>query len=127
VGLRQQAAADLRAITEDSAAGFGWPITVTDPAGTTANVVGLSTDVSEMIDPQTGQAIAGRVASVAIAIATLAAAGLGLPKAIADTASKPWLFVFDDIAGSSHVFCAREVKPDRAVGLVVVMLEIYKP
>lgn len=125
--LRTQAAADLRVILEDSAAGFGRAITVTDPAGFSAVLTGLSDDIGLTIDPQTGVAVSGRTASVALALASLTAAGFAIPKGIADGASKPWVITFDDIEGNAHTFKIAEAMVDRAAGLVVCMLEAYQP
>ena len=126
MSLREQAAADLQAFVEDPA-GFGWPIVVTDPAGTSVALTGLSTDIHTTIDPETGQAVSGRRASVAIAIARLTSSGLTIPRHIADGASKPWLVAFDDLEGASRTFKVCEALPDRAIGLVVCMLEAYSP
>ena len=126
MSLRAQAAADLLAIVED-AAGFGWPITVTNPAGTAADLTGLSADIGQMIDPETGIAVVGRKASVALAIASLTAAGLALPIGISSTASKPWRVTFNDLAGGTHEFKVSEAMPDRAIGVVTCILEAYKP
>lgn len=124
MGLRAQAAVDLVAIVED-ADGFGWPITVTDPNGVSGSLVGLSTDIAQAIDPETGLAVAGRSASVALCIASLTTAGLGLPKGIAESTSKPWVVEFDDVNGTAHKFKVSEARPDRAAGLVVCHLESY--
>jgi hypothetical protein len=125
MSLREQAAADLRTITED-VDGFGWSITVISSEGLEAQLTGLSTDIGLMIDPDTGAAISGRRASVAIAIATLTAAGLSMPKAVSDKTQKPWQVRFADIAGAPHTFKVQEVMPDRAAGIVVCFLEAYR-
>lgn len=127
MGLRDEAAADLQAILEDSADGFGWSVTVTDPAGTEATLTGFSNDIAETIDPDTGQMVVGRQASVALAIASLTAAGLGVPRGIADSASKPWRVRFDDLEGTTHEFKVTEAFPDRGIGGVTCVLEAYKP
>ena len=127
MSLREQAAADLRAIVEDPT-GFGWALTVTDPSEHSAEIVGLSTDVSETLDPGTGMMIAGRRASVALTIASLEEAGFTeLPRGIASPSSKPWRVAFADIAGASHEFKVTEARPDRAVGTVICILERYVP
>lgn len=126
MGLREQAAADLKAILEDRTGGFGWDLTLTDPAGVSAALVGLSTDIGLTLDPDTGMAISGRRASVALRIASLTAAGLGIPTGISDQASKPWLVTFDDVDGGAHTFKVIEAQPDRAIGAVVCLLEAYK-
>ncbi|MCK5606556.1 hypothetical protein KAR91_31930 [Candidatus Pacearchaeota archaeon] len=125
--LREAAEADLAIILEDGTTGFGWPITVTDPSGTVGNLTGFSNDIAEVIDPDTGQAVSGRIASVALRISSLTAAGLGLPEGIADTASKPWQVSFDDINGSPFAFKVQKSNPDRALGIVTCTLELYKP
>lgn len=126
MSLRAQAEADLAFIVEDPA-GFGWAITVTNPAGTSQALTGLSNDIAQAIDPETGQAVSGRTASVALRIATLETVGLGLPTAVASKSSKPWLVTFDDINGAAHTFKVSEVLPDRAIGVVVCMLQVYHP
>ena len=126
MGLRQQAAADLATIVEDTVGGFGWPITVTDPDGAFASLVGLSTDIGHMIDAQTGQAISGRMASVALRISALTAAGLSLPYGVTDETKRPWVVSFADINGVPFTFKVTETRPDRALGLVVCLLEAYQ-
>jgi len=125
VGLRETAAADLETFLEDPN-GFRWPITITDPNGTSAALFGYSTDVHETIDPETGLAVSGRSASVAIALRPLTAAGFQIPRGIADKDKAPWVVVFNDIDGNEHTFKVQEARPDRAAGIVVCVLEAYK-
>jgi len=125
VGLRETAEADLAFIIEDADA-FGWAITVTDPSDASADLVGASGDISELIDPETGQLVSGRRAHVSLRLSSLVAAGLGIPEAVSDKASKPWRVTFDDIGGTSHTFKIAEARPDRTIGLVVCLLESYQ-
>lgn len=125
MGLRAQAAADFKTFVEDTA-DFGWPVTVTDPDGTSASLVGFTTDVHFQIDPDTGQAVVGREASCTLSIASLTAAGLGLPVGIQDQTEKPWIIVFDDTAGAAHTFKVAKAHPDRAIGAVICVLELYR-
>lgn len=126
MSLRQLAEADLGVILEDGATGFGWPITITDPAGNTGTLTGFSDDIAQIIDPDTGQAVSGRLASVALRISSLALEGLTLPRGIADAGSKPWVIEFDDINGNAFKFKVSESNPDRALGLVTCLLELYQ-
>lgn len=126
MGLREQAGLDLISILEDRDAGFGWPITLTNPAGASLDLIGFSTDIGLSIDPETGVAISGRTASVALPAARLRAAGFANPRAIADATGKPWLVRFSDIHGRSHLFKVQEVIPDEALGCVVCKLEVYR-
>ena len=125
MSLRDLAEQDLSATLED-ATGFGWPITLTDPAGTSGALVGQSTDIAQIIDPDTGQAVSGRLASVALRVSSLTTAGLGLPVGIADAVSKPWIVEFDDINGVAFKFKVAKTNPDRALGIVVCILEPYE-
>ena len=127
MGLRTIAEQDLGVILEDSVTGFGWPITVTDPSGNsgTGPLTGFSDDIAQTIDPDTGQAVSGRLASVALRISSLIAVGLELPRGIADSGSKPWVIEFDDVNGSPYKFKVSQSNPDRAIGLVTCILELY--
>lgn len=123
--MRVLAEQDLGAILEDSTYGFGWSITITDPAGLSDTLTGFSDDISQVIDPDTGQLVSGRLASVAVRISSLLAAGFTLPRGVADSASKPWIVEFNDINGTAHTFKVRQPDPDRALGVLVCILEGY--
>lgn len=125
MGLRTLAEQDLGAILEDSAYGFGWSITLTDPDGLTDTLTGFSDDISQVIDPDTGQLVSGRLASVALRISSLIAAGFTLPRNVPDNTLKPWVVTFNDINGIAHTFKVRQSDPDRALGMVVCILEGY--
>ncbi|MCH9712754.1 MAG: hypothetical protein K0U20_09040 [Proteobacteria bacterium] len=127
MGLREQIEADNRAILNDGAFGFGYSITLTDPTGNAQPLTGFSNDISQLIDPDTGQAVSGRVASAALNINDILTAGFTeLPKSIADSASKPWLITFDDINGNTNTFKISQSNPDRTIGMIVCILEFYK-
>lgn len=126
MSLRSIAEQDLGLILEDAVTGFGYSITVTDPAGLVRQLTGFSDDIAQIIDPDTGQAVSGRLASVALRISSITAAGLGLPRGIADAGIKPWLIEFDDINGNSFKFKVSQSNPDRALGLLVLLLELYE-
>ena len=126
MSLRELAEADLGTILEDGTTGFGWPITLTDPTGKVGSFTGFSDDIAQVIDPDTGQAVSGRLASVALRISTIYAKGFELPRAIADSNSKPWIVQFDDINGNAYKFKIAQSNPDRAIGMLVCVLELYK-
>jgi len=126
MGLRSKAESDLQFILEDSTAGFGWPIMITDPSLLSSQLTGFSDDISQIIDPDTGQVVSGRSASVVLRISSLYGAGFtSLPKGIADNTNKPWLIQFDDINGFTHKFKVIQSDPDRALGIVSCILEAY--
>jgi len=125
MGLWATAAADAKRFLANSDH-FGWPITVTDPDGSTADLTGYANDIGQSIDPQTGALVTGRAASCALHLDALSDAGLGTPRAVADEALTPWVVVFDDIQGVTHKFKVSEAMVDRTAGIVVCMLEAYK-
>lgn len=126
MNLRNLAESDLGVILEDGVYGFGWPIVLRDPQGFASPCLrGYSNDIAQTIDPDTGELIAGRIATAVLRTSTLHAAGMSLPRGIADGGSKPWLVEFEDINGTPHTFKVRESMPDRALGVVVCVLEGY--
>ena len=78
-----------------------------------------------MIDPDTGEPVTGRSASISLRISSLTAASLGIPVGIADTTGLPWLVEFDDINGNAFKFKVAKSAPDRAMGIVTCWLETY--
>lgn len=125
--MRELAEQDLGNILGDADTGFGWPIIIDAPSGNSAPFTGYSNDISQMIDPDTGQLVAGRMASVAIRISALLDIGFGLPRGVADSNSKPWVVTFSDINGNEFVFKVKQANPDRALGLITCNLEAYEP
>lgn len=126
MSLLDQAAVDLRAILGDSSGGFAQPITVTNPEGLSLEITGLVKDVSLAIDPDTGQQVMARTASVALDMAALEAAGLGEPRGIADSGKRPWLVEFKDALGATHRFKVSHAMPDHTLGVVTCALEFYR-
>ena len=126
MSLRAQAAADARTILEDAVTGFGVAITLTSPEGVIAVLTGHATDISQTLDPETGQAVAGRQASIAVPISALTAAGLDLPKHVASAKQRPWVVEFPDVNGNVQKWKVREAMPDREIGLTVCMLEFWR-
>ena len=129
MSLRETAEADLAGILEDADYGFGWPLTLINPEGVSSapgQLVGFSNDIAQIIDPDTGLPISGRIASAVFRISSLVAAGFNLPRGISDEFSKPWVAIFDDINGNSISFKVMKSNPDRALGIVVCILEVYR-
>lgn len=131
MGLRQTAESDLAFILEDDTYGFGYPITITNPAGSVKNLTGYSNDIAQLIDPDTGQAVSGRLASAVVRISTLFSTTGGpaftsLPVAIPDESQTPWLVEFNDINGNPYKFKVAQSNPDRALGIISLILETYE-
>ena len=127
MGLRAEAEAALEETLEDEDL-FGWPLTITDPSGFSAHLSGGFTDISRVIDPETGVAVTGRLASAVVRLSTLSLEGFtAIPRGISESASKPWRVDTVDINGNACTFKVQESNPDRALGIVVLILELYTP
>lgn len=124
MGLLDTAAADIRSILED-VDGFSTEIVVTNPSGVSATLRGLQTDHSMAIDPGTGAPVTGSNVSVALSIAALQEAGIGMPRGIPEGTKRPWLVEFTNPMGETQKFKVSEALPDK-LGCVVLRLETWK-
>ena len=127
MSLRVQAEADL-AVTLEAPGDFGEPFTLTDPADfeSATQLYGTVGDIGFLIDPDTGQGVSGRHATLTLRISTILAAGYpGLPEGIADKALKPWLVEFAGIATPAQKFKVMQSFPDRTLGVVTMSLEFW--
>lgn len=127
MALRDIAQTDLAYILEGDEAGFRWPVTITNPDGVsnTDPLFGLSNDIADLIDPDTGQAVSGRLATVVLRIQRLLDESLGIPYGVSDPAIKPWVVMFNDINGISYQFKVRQANPDRTLGSITCYLEAW--
>lgn len=131
MSLRDVVEADLAIMLEDIDCGWNAPITLTDPSGAFKVLNGQSSDIAQLIDPDTGAPISGRLATVALRISSILSTtpgpALTLPRGIADTTGKPWLVTWTDVQGESYTFKVAQSNPDRMLGVIVLILENYKP
>jgi len=112
---------------KDSVNGFGTVITLTDPSLFTATVTGRTNDISFAIDPNTGSAVSGRTATIAIDMQELTDKGFtSFPAAQSDKTKKPWIIEWTDQLGGVHAFTVLEANPDRALGILNCTLNLYK-
>ena len=123
MSLRDVAEQDLYRILTDQA-GFRVDLQLTDPAGQSATLGGFSNDISQAIDPDTGQMVSGRFVHVTIALRDLDAQDL--PRGRSRRTDPAWLVSFDNPAGIGTVNGAViESHPDRSLGYIVLVLEVY--
>lgn len=123
MSIRQLAAQDLAGFMSNTRE-FAWPIVITSPAGVVYPTTGFSTDISQVIDPETGEIVSGRNASVAVPLSLFL--GQDQPRAEQSQTARPWVVEFADILGSSHKFRVIRSDPDRALGCLVLMLGGYQ-
>ena len=120
------AEADLALTLEDEENGFGWPCAVTNPSGTTENFFVQSGDIHMLLETDADIPVSNRTAHVAVRIASLTARGFDIPRADPDETKNPWIFEFDDINGNVRKFTVSNSEPDRALGVVMIILELIK-
>lgn len=124
MSLRSDAELDLAVILEDVDCG-GSPFILINPNGDSEAFVGQTGDISQVIDPDTGQAVSGRLAHVSVRISTILARGFSLPQAISRESLKPWLVVLTDFQAAAYRFKVQQSNPDRSLGIVTCLLELY--
>ena len=95
---------------------FGTTVTVTPPTGNSLTAVGRYNDVSEMVDPVTGDIVRNRCASLTLRIAALPS----LPYGVADGTVKPWRVTMNSV--TYKVF---DTAPDKGMGMIILFLEPY--
>ncbi len=120
------ARADTRAFLNDSLTGSAVPIAITPPGLPARTLMGWSNDIGLLVDPDTGQAISGRIATVALSIADLAAQNLPIPESEHSTSAKPWVISFLDGQLDNYVFSIVETHPDRTTGIVTCTVDSYR-
>ena len=114
------AAADTKAILEDSAGGFGVPMVLTSPSGASQNITGMAADIGQTIDPETGQSISGRRSHVTLPTESLT---IGRPVGVPQEAVSPWLVEFQLPSETApQRFRIFETMPDR-LGCIVCFVE----
>lgn len=125
MGIRELANRHHRAILNNSSTGGGWPFTITDPDGKTRPLTGWSNDISSLIDPDTGQAVSGRHATVTMSMEDLEEQGFDLPKGENFSNAKPWLIGWNDLRGNAYTFKISSADPDRTINSVTCILEAW--
>ncbi|MCK9556234.1 hypothetical protein M0R36_10550 [bacterium] len=101
-------------------------MTITAPDGSTAVVLGFTSDIHLSVDPGTGELVSGCKASVSVLISDLEDAGFGAIHSVADSSSRPWLITMADSKGTETVYKVVETNPDRSVGLMLIFLGEYE-
>ena len=77
--LMEMVRRDLSVMVADKQTGFGEEATFTSPEGTEIPAIVLSSDISQVIDPDTGQLVSGRKATVAVYLKTFDDANVVTP------------------------------------------------
>ena len=126
MSLKRQAIADHQAICENTG-DFAWPVFLVSPEKMKKEVSGLTNDISDIIDPDTGTPISGRLISIHLSQQTIFSAGFKqLPYSIADESKKPWLVELKNpITDIVSVFKVKRSLPDTSLGGIKLILELY--
>ena len=125
MGLAEIIHADTRTILNDTQCGNGVAISITAPDCTVGTLTGFSNDIGLLVDADTGQAVSGRAATIAIHLADLAEQGLAIPENVHNKRSKPWVVGYTDQLGNAYTFKVSESHPDRTAGIVTCTLVSY--
>jgi hypothetical protein len=125
VSLADIAEADLWNIL--NADGASITLQAPPPDGRTVEFRANTQDISHAIDPQTGMLVSGRTCSVALSKRDLQTANMEPIAVLDNKVSKPWIVRYSEtVSGEVHMFKVKETKPDRTIGALILILEIYK-
>ncbi len=120
MSLREQIQADIGAILNNET-DFGEAITLVDPDGATTPMVGLTGDISTVIDPDTGAIVKGRRLHVTVSTLDLPAGPR--PEAQNDDTKKPWRVSFRRLATAVVTqYAVVASDPDDAMSAIVLEL-----
>ena len=126
MNLRSQAAIDMKSILEDVDGGFAQLIRVTSPELETITLSGIYREIDHAIDPQTGELVSSRTASVVLSSVSLAAAGMSAIRNVPDESMRPWVIELTDASGTLRTYKVSDTPTDE-LGAVTCLLEAYKP
>ncbi|BAV81052.1 hypothetical protein [Vibrio phage CKB-S1] len=126
MNLRQLAERDLAITLEDADHGFGWPVTLTDPNGVSANLTAQSQDIGLVVDPDTGVAVSGRTATAVLRISSIVRAGLVVPEGEPSSRRNPWRLSTTDTNGNTVTFKVDYSASDRILGTVTLQLGVIR-
>ena len=127
MSLADEAAKDLRTILNDCTGGFSSFVTLVSPDGRKEGVYGIVNDISQVIDPETGQLVNARLSTITIALADLYAINYDIPYGVADTRQKPWLVIVKSTCATKETtFKVTRSDPDRSLPQLTCMLEVYR-
>lgn len=124
MNLRQLAEQDLAVTLEDADNGFGWPVTLVDPSGVSANLTAQSQDIGLIVDPDTGVAVSGRTASAVLRVSSLVHAGLAVPEGEPRGNANPWELSTTTTNGGTVRFKVDYASHDRVLGTVTLQLGV---
>lgn len=124
MGLMDEVAQVLREEL-NSLSGFATSISLTPPQGSPVALKGFWNDIGLTIDPETGVAVRGRRASVAVPIKDLEAANLPIPENVASNRERPWLVTWTPTTGQAQTMKVVDAIPDK-LGIVVLLLESHR-
>ncbi len=124
MSLRSQVLVDVKAIIENTL-DWGQAIALTDPAGVTTNLTGLTGDISRIIDPDSGLIVKGKQLHVTLFINSLPAGSR--PEGQGDLSLKPWLVSFNNISsGTPTQYVVLTTDPDDSMGTLICELGEWK-
>lgn len=126
MGLLADFEENLALMLEDANCSPVQAITLTDPAGVTyPPLTGKADDIAQMIDPETGEAVSGRKASIALRLSSIYDAGANIPMGVHDETQKPWLVTFQNVNGFTATFRVKQSNPDRNAGIITLLLGFW--
>jgi len=122
MNLIEQAERDLDFVLEDKDSGFGVTVVLIDPDQFQYTIIGQSTDIALMIDPDTGALVRGRTAEITLRLSSVLSACGTIPDKSEDGTG--WILQYENINGDEWTFSIGSAEVDRKIGVVKFTLEL---
>lgn len=125
MSLFDDAAADFREII-NSDIGASLECVITSPDGVINSFKCRMSDISQSIEPGTGDRVSGRRVSISMSLFDLKHEGFESVRGIEKKNEKPWKVEFNNILCDQGTFKVTETAPDYTLGVIVLHLELMK-
>ena len=126
MSLLNVAAKDARGIIENPR-NASRDIKLLEPDGAEHPLTVGTRNISQAIDPDTGELVSGQFISVTISLLTLAEKNISMPRNIQGHSENPWLVVMiNHITNAETTYKVIHSAPDFTLGLIVCDLGNYE-
>lgn len=117
---------DAQRIMNSEKFGFGTPLVLTEPNGTTHDLKGIVSVIYNLIDPDTQQPVSGFLATVSLNKLDLQDAGIDMPTGEMAANARPWTVETTLVGGETILTKVVRSSPDKTNGNILIDLGKYE-
>jgi len=115
MNLIEIAESDLDFTLEDTETGFGVDLIFLDSESEEVTISCQTTDISYLIDPETGQGVESRTVEITGRITTFVLSDV--------SPAKGSIVKYYDTNGNLYKSCIKQIMPDKKIGILKILLE----